>query len=92
VQVVDVKDARGVVDVLANLCEVDALGSGFQEDTHSLAEQRPRAGQDHQTDGGGRDGVGLGEACETDDDGGDDDGHRSQQVAQDFEVGAAHVQ
>ena len=37
VQVVDVKDAWGLGDVLADFGEVDALGGGFQQDVDGFA-------------------------------------------------------
>ena len=49
-------------------------------------------GRIDQSDQGRCDGIGLGEAGDRDDQGGDDDRDRAEQVAKDLEVGAAHVE
>jgi hypothetical protein len=91
VKVVDVGDALDPGQGGGDVGDVEAGRGGLQQDAQRVASQLGGAGEDEQAHRHGDDGVGVRPAGERDDDGGDDDTGRAQQVAQHLEVGAADV-
>src|SRR3954447_1318268 len=92
VQVMDVDNAAYSQHVLPYFVKVDAARSGLQQHVDDLAQQRPGARNDQHDDAERSDRVERCPAGDQDQYGGNDHGQRTNEVSQDLEVGAAHVQ
>ena len=72
--------------------QVDVGGSALQEDADRRPHELERARQDEQADRGGDDRVGVVPARRPHHDAGDDDSDGGEQIGQDLEVRALHVE
>src|SRR5690606_237059 len=79
VEVVDVGDARDLVDRLADLVQIDVRRDGLQEDVHGLPDELPTAEEDQPADGDGDERVGQHPAGQEDHDRGGDGPDRAEQ-------------
>ena len=92
VQVVHVDDAGHATEVLAHVLEIQVRRRRLEQHVDRLAQQPPRPRQDQDGDQQRGERVRAQEAGGHDDQCGDDDEHRAEQVAEHLEVGAPHVQ